>query len=186
MKNHFFVPTIAVGFMGAVSTGAIAQGAAEGSEWSMLQTVLDAFRAGQSSLAAMLALVLLAAVASKYGAKKIPFLSTGAGKALIVLVGSFGGAAASALVGGATMSLAIAMTALMVAVKAAGGYSLIKSLIIEPLTPYMDKAPAWLKTPFALVAWIFSGSGAIQKAEAAGQAAVDAEVPPVSEFKDVP
>lgn len=145
---------------------------------ALAKPVIDALLSGNPGLAAALALVLAAAVARRYGSKRFPFLATDAGGALLVLVGSFGGAAATALTGGAAVSLGLAWKALLVAFAASGGYATVKRLLVTPLLrPLYEKAPAWLKPVLALVLWVFDQPDPVSKAEAAGNAAVAAKPP---------
>jgi hypothetical protein len=162
----------------AFTATAFAAGTATGDEQSLLdlaKPVIDAVITGNPGLAAALALVFVAAAARRYGGKRIAFLNTDAGGALIVLVGAFGGAAATALTGGATWSLALAWMAFKMAAATAGGYSLIKRLLVDPfLRPYViAKMPQWLRVPVELgLAWLFSKPDPIAEAVAAGKRAV--------------
>lgn len=157
--------------------------------------VLDAFATGQPVVAAMLALVLIAALASRYGAKKWPWLAGSTGKASLVMLGAFGASGAAALMGGGSLSLALLGTAVMVAVQAAGGYSLVKSLVIDPLRPLVAKGPVWLQFGFSMLSWMFNKPVkpdpgiTLAKAEKAGDEAVaDMKAAIVKDltFKDVP
>lgn len=76
------------------------------------------------------------------------------------------------------MTGSLALAAVKVALTAAGGYSLIKHLAIDPLlasTWYATKAPSWLKLIVSVVAYVFTRPSATAKAEAAGAAAVKAK-----------
>lgn len=145
--------------------------ASESSEsiMDLAKPVYDAFVDGQPMLAAALALVLAVALARKYLAPRWKFLATDAGGALLVLLGAMGSAFAAALAGGASLSLALTWQALGVAVTAAGGYTLIKRLIINPL---QGKGPAWLRAALRVLTWIFDDRSA--KAAEAGDKAVAA------------
>lgn len=131
----------------------------DGSLLDLARPVYDAVMHGQWWLAAAGALVLVAAAARKYLAPRYPWASGPAGSALIVLVGSLGGAAVTALVAmgpGAVMSWALAWTALKVAIAAAGGYGLAKALVVDPLLkPWASKAPGWLQAPLKALIWAF-------------------------------
>src|SRR5690606_26496540 len=100
--------------------------------FDLAKPVLDAILAGNPGLASALALVFVAAAARRYGGKYVPFLKTDAGGALTVLVGAFGGAAAAALYAGGGWSLGLAWSAFQVAAATAGGYSLVKRLLVDP------------------------------------------------------
>ncbi len=161
---------------------AFAAGAASGDDGSLLdllRPVFDAITHGQYYLGAALALVFLCTLARRYGAKRFPFLATDAGSAALVLVGAFGGALATGLaaVGTNALTFALALAAGKVALAAAGGYSLIKKLVVDPLLAsqwYANRAPAWLKAILAVVLWAFTKPDAVKSAEAAGAAAVAA------------
>lgn len=155
----------------------------------LARSVFDAVMSGSYWYAAALALVLAVAAGSKYGGKYWKFLGSGPGKAALVLVGSFAGAFATTLAAGASPSAAMAWMAIQVALGAAGGYSLVKSLVL----PLLQKAAArwpWLKFLAKPLEWI-TGRDPAEEARAAGDAAV-AENPPtgiagiVGEPKDIP
>lgn len=173
--------TAALAFLLAFAGTAAAQSVAAGDEGSLLdlaRPVLDALLDGKPGLAAMLALVVVAAGAQKWLAPRVPFFATSLGAALIVLVGSFGGAAAALLSGGATWSLALVWTALKVAAGAAGIRGLAKPLVQWAA----GHAPAWIRPLFTLVLWALEKKpGATVTAEAAGDAAVAAKPAPGAE-----
>ncbi len=158
-------------FLVSLASGAYASGQVTpdgGSLWDLAKPVYDAVMHGQYWLAAAGALILAAAAARKYLAPRYAWARGPAGSATIVLVGSFGGAALTALVAmgpGAVMSWALAWTALKVALAAAGGYGLIKALVIDTLVrPHVDDAPGWLQPALRALLWAFdhvpsSGSG---------------------------
>jgi hypothetical protein len=164
----------------AHAADAAEQATGEESLLELAKPVLDALRAGQYPLGAVLALVFAVALARKYGHKlpyvggKVgPFLKTDHGGALLTLLGSFGGAFATALAAGAAPSLALAWTALGVAVAAAGGYSLIKKLG----GPLVNKAPEWMRPLLRLVLFFFDHKSdqALAEAKQAGADAVKAK-----------
>lgn len=166
-------------FLAFVAFGAtsFAAGAAQPEDGSLLdltRPVYDAVMHGQWWIAAAGALVLVAAAARKYLAPRYAWARSSAGSALIVLVGSFGGAALTALAAagpGAVLSAALAWTAFKIALAAAGGYGLIKALIVDPyLKPWADKAPAWLQPALAVLVWAFDH---IPAGSAARPASVD-------------
>lgn len=145
----------------------------EGSLLDLLAPVVNAVMSGNPGLAAALALVLASGVAARYAGRYVPWANTSAARALMVLVGAFGGAVATALTGGAAWSLSLAWTALGVAMSAAGAYSLIKALVVEPAV----KRWPWL-APFAKV---FEKPDPVAGAVAAGDAAVKANPAPGAE-----
>lgn len=178
-------------FVAAFAGTSFASQAGDGeSILDVAKPVLDALLAGQPGLAAALALVLFAAVARRYGTARFTWLASDAGGAAVVLIGAFGGAAAAALSGGASWSLALAWAALKNAFLAAGGYSMVKRLLVTPLLkPLRDKLPTWLRPVLDLVLAIFEPR--VAKAAAAGDAAVAAKPSTgaagvVGEPRDVP
>ncbi len=162
----------------AFTATAFASQGVGGDDTSLLELgkpVLDAILAGKPGLAAALALVFVAAALRRYGGKRIAFLNTDAGGALLVLLGAFGGAAASKLYAGGAWSLGLAWMAFQMAAATAGGYSLIKRLLVDPLLrPYVSKRmPQWLRVPVEIgLAWLFSKPDPVAEAVAAGDAAV--------------
>lgn len=141
----------------------------------LAKPVLDAVMGGRFAYAASLALVLLVALGRRYGVSRWKFLATDAGGSLLVLLGAFGGALATALAAGAGMSWGLLWAAVGVAVSASGGYTLVKRLVVDPLLrPLASKAPKWAQPLFKLLLWIFDNQS-VAKAEAAGEAAVEAK-----------
>jgi hypothetical protein len=159
----------------ATAFAASSAGAVDESLVELAKPLYAAVMSGQWMLAAAAALVFFVAAARKYAAPRWPFLASDAGGVLLVLLGSFGGAAGTALAAGAVPSLAMAWVALGVAVSAAGGYSILKKLA-GPLVP---KAPMWLQPLFRLVLWFFDHSTepAVAEATKAGNDAVAAKPP---------
>lgn len=181
MKSILSWLLVPFAFVAAFAGVAFAQTATGGEDASILELakpVLDAVLAGNPGLAAALALVLVAAAARRYGGARIPWLKTDAGGAAMVLVGAFGGAAASALYAGGGWSLSMAWAAFQIAAATSGGYSLVKRLLVDPiLRPYViARMPQWLRVPIELgLAWIFSRPDPVKRAETAGVAAVAAK-----------
>lgn len=166
--------------LGCFTATALAAGAATPGDESLLEMakpIYDAFVHGQKLYAGMLALVLVIAAMKRYAPGKVgAWLQTDIGGALTTLVMSFAGAMATSLAGGVGVSFAMVKAAAMIAVGAAGGYSLIKKLVVEPfLKPLSKKAPAWAQPIFAVVFWIFDKKSPVAEAEAAGEAAVKAD-----------
>lgn len=160
---------------------ALAQGAVvpnDGSLLDLARPIYEAIIGGQWWIAAMLGLILATTAAKRYLPGKVgAWVNSSTGQPLTVLVLAFAGAALTALMAGgpgAVMSLSLAWIALKVAVGAAGGYTLLKSLIAPILQKLADKAPSSLKPIFALLLWAFSKRSAVQEAETAGNAAVAA------------
>ena len=170
-----FAVTLLLGMTATASAAGAVDPAGDGTGLlELAKPVFQAVMSGQYVLGAALALVLVVALVRKYASGRFPFLATDAGGALLTLVGSFGGAVATALAAGATPSLAVAWVALGVAASAAGGYALIKKLV----GPLVTKAPGWLQPILRLVVWFFDRpSSVVKEVEAAGDAAVAANPP---------
>jgi hypothetical protein len=171
MKNAFLA--LIVAFISFLGTGVAFAATEDGGLLDLARPLFDAVMSGNYAYAAALALVLGVALARRYGSKRWPWLGGDTGGSLLVLLGSFGGAVATALAGGAGLSLALFWTACKVAAGASGGYTLIKRLAIPLLRQVIGKLPKVLQKPFGLILWMFEGS-AVAKAEAAGDAAVAA------------
>lgn len=178
-----------VGLMLAFSATAFAATAVAptDSSWTdLLQPVWDAFRAGHYAAAGASAVVLAVALAKKYlPGKAGGFLNGKIGSSIAVLVGSFAGSVAVATSDGTGLGWNVVKAAGAVSIAAAGGYTLIKDLLIDPLTSsawYANKAPAWLKACMGVVLFVFSSKNpdapAMEKAASdAGKAAVAANPP---------
>lgn len=185
-----FLATLAVALVTFTAT-AFAAGTADptgdGSTLiEMARPIFDAVMGGQWWLAASLALVFVVALVGRYGGKApgragrwlAKLDASDAGRAVLVLLGSFGGAVATGLAaaGSGAMTWGLALVALKVAIGAAGIYSLAKKL----LAPIVAKAPPWVQAIFAVVLWAFdraTGADPVADAEAAGDAAVVAHPP---------
>lgn len=157
----------------------------DGSIWDLAKPVYDAIVNGEWWMAAALGLVLAvtafkryAGSVPKYGPALVKFANSDEGGPILVLVGAFGGAVATGLAatGASSLTLALALTAAKVAVSAAGGYTLVKKLIIPRLRKLAEKAPSWAKPIFAVIFWAFEKTP-VAEAEAAGEAAVRANPP---------
>lgn len=174
----FSIPLLlVVAFTGTV----FAAGAAStdgGSLSDLLQPVWDAATHGHWWLAGSLALVAAVALFKRYAPGKARAWShTDTGASILVLVGSFGGALATGLITAGTdaISTSLVVPALKVAFGAAGGYALIKTLVVGPLLGSMlwQRVPGVIRTPveFAL-RFVFSKPDVAAEAEAAGDQAV--------------
>ncbi len=148
----------------------------DGSLLDLARPVFDAVMHGQWWLGASLAVVLLCAAARKYlpdnyGGK---FIRGDVGGVLLAFMMSFGGAVATALTAGAAMSGLVALTALKIALAAAGGYTVIHKLASAFVASvwFQSHAPGWLKLGLGYLLALV-GSNAIEKAEAAGKQAVE-------------
>lgn len=141
------------------------------------KTIYDAITGGHYAYAAAAGLVLVVALVKRYLGPKVPWLHSDVGGSLLTLTGAFGGAMATSLAGGGPVTWSLAKSAIAVGVTAAGGYALIKKLIIEPLIkPLRAKLPPWAQPIFSVVLWIFDKPDAAAQVEASASAAGDAAV----------
>lgn len=144
---------------GSISHAANAAVGEQGTWLDLARPLYDAFVGGHYAFAAAGLVVVLVAAARRYGGQVYPWFHTDAGGAALALVG----AAASALVAGlaapgAAVNLTLLWSALGVGVAAAGGFAIVKHLLVEPwLRPLHDRCPAWLRPVFRTVLWIFDG-----------------------------
>lgn len=145
--------------------------------WDLLRPVYEAFKNGNHVLAGMTAIVAAVALAKRYMPGKAGAWINGKyGQPLSVLAMTFAASMATAISAGGLPSFGMAKTAALIAAAAAGGYSMIKTLIVEPfLRPWAAKAPTWIRWAFDMILWIFDRPMPVAKAEAAGAAAVAAK-----------
>lgn len=144
----------------------------------MARPVYEAFAAHQWSLMGALLVVLLTAVVKRYAGDKIAFLHTNAGGSLLTLIMASATAVSAGIVTpGASITFGLLKTALVVGVTAAGGFAVLKNLLVDPLLkPLVARLPKWAQTLANLVLFAFDhGTGtppAISTAEKAGSDAV--------------
>lgn len=156
----------------------------DGSLLEQARPIFEAITAGHYLAGAAFALALAVALAKRWAPGKAgAFLHTDVGGTLATLAMSFFGAAATSLAaykGFDGFSFTMLIASGKVAAMAAGGYALIKKLIVEPFraSSWYAKSPAWLKAALQLVMWMFDKRGAaetkIAEAEQAGADAVKA------------
>lgn len=184
LKAHYILVGLPMAFimlLGFRATAIAADAVGVPSDASLLdlaRPVFEAFSGGHYAYAGALLVILMVALAKRYGTPKIAFLSTDAGGAVMALSASM----ATAMVAGlaapdAVVTWDLLKSSALIGVGAAGGYTVIKDLLIEPfLRPLAAKMPLWTQPIFNVILWIFEGSGAadIAKSEAAGAAAVAA------------
>jgi hypothetical protein len=92
-------------------------------------SVLAAVTSGNWALLAALVLVGVVFLARRFGAKRVPFLATARGGALLALLGGVAGAIATALASGGPVSVALVLSGLQVGFLAAGGWTVLKKLL---------------------------------------------------------
>lgn len=167
---------IALASFGATAFAAGQVADPESSLLDLVKPVYDALSGGHYAYAGALLVILLVALTKRYLGDRIAWFHSDAGGSLLALLASSAAALGSGLASpGAVITLSLLKSALLVGVGAAGGYAMIKNLIVEPLLkPLAAKAPAWMQPIFAMVFWIFDKPSAIVTATKAGDTAVAA------------
>jgi len=151
----------------------------DASALDLLKPVWQAFAHGDYLYAGCLAIVLAVALLRRYGTNW-KWMHTDAGSALLVLSGSLGASLAAHLADGGHLTMGMVWSALKIAFGAAGGYTVVKHLLVEPVVkPLQKMLPPWAQPIFGVVLWVFdrkavAGSDALADADKAGQVAVEA------------
>lgn len=149
-------------FLVAFKATSVAAGAAEpadGSLLDLLRPVYDAFAHDDYWYAGSLALAVACALARKYGGDHVPWFRSAAGTATLLLLGSFGASLSTKLVGGVDLTGAMAWDATKIAFYAAGGYAILKALVVDPLlVPLAERYPK-LAPVVGLLTFFFQTSG---------------------------
>lgn len=149
-----FAAAIFFSFSG-VALAAEAVDPADGSA-DVARGVYDAVTGGHLAYAAALALVGAVALARKWGGGRWKWMHTDAGSAGMVLAGAYGTALVAALSGGGALTPHVAWATFCVAVGTAGGYNLVKKLVVEPiLMPLAARAPAAIRPILMMVIFWF-------------------------------
>lgn len=166
-------------FLGAFTGAALASTSAASDDafsLEMLRPIYEAFTSGKQLYAGFLALIFAIAALKRYAPGKVKtWMQTDVGGTLTTLLLSFATAMTASLAGGAGITLAMLKNAFYVAAGAAGGYTMVRRLLIEPiLKPLAAKAPAWAKPIFKVMFWLFDKPSPTEKAEVAGAEAVKA------------
>lgn len=152
----------------------------DGTLLDLLRPVYDAFAQRNYLEAACLAVILVLALVKRWSGSSNKFgkfvHSDLGGTAMALMIGVAGAMATALATPGAHVTWPLLKTSLYVGVGAAGGFAVLKNLVIEPLQKYL---PAWAQPVLSIVGWIFdhgpgAGQEAIAKADAAGEAAVKA------------
>lgn len=181
LPSVFVAVAMTLAYFTATAFAANAATGEDASVYEIAKAVYEAFSNHQYALFGALIVVLTVAIAKRYLGDKIAWLHTDAGGSTLVLVGTSATAAAAALATpGAHLTFDLFKSALMVGVVAAGGFSMIKNLIVEPfIKPLAARAPAWTQPIFTLIFFIFDHAAVdrevraeIVEAEKAGEAAV--------------
>ena len=160
------VLAVVVSFQGVAAAAAVADPSAQAVP-DLLAMLYAAVTGGQWYYAASISLVALVALARKYGGDRFPFFHTDQGAALLVLLGSFGGMMVSNLADHAAPTWGMVSTAFGIAFGAAGGYAMVKTLIVLPyLVPLRGHLPAPLSWLLEGVLYFFDHSPAAPVAPA--------------------
>ncbi len=96
---------------------------------AFFRLVYDAVTSKNYALIASLAVVAVVYLVRRYGGTKFPVLKTNRGGAVLALVTSVAGAAATAFLGGVPFGAAVLLKALGVGFMAAGGFSVVKKIV---------------------------------------------------------
>lgn len=104
---------------------------------------------------AVTSLVMFSALLARFGVRLTSWFGTGAGKAVITLLVTFSGGLSAALATNTEITWEILRTVSIFALATAGGYSLIKVLIVEPLTPWMQNRAAWIRSVWRALTWVY-------------------------------
>lgn len=191
------VAALGLASFGATAYAASTATAAEESLLDMLKPVYDAFRGGHYIGAGALTVIFAVALLKRYAPGRLrKFVYSDLGGTLSAfLVAAAGSVAASSP--DASWSWSILSTAFTLGLAGAGGYTVIKKVLVDRLlasTWYNTKAPSWIKMGLRVVLWVFakpaSEAAVLAAAEKAGQDAVAAEpsrgvdgfVPPAEKF----
>ncbi len=138
----------------------LAQAAPADPNWlELARPVYEAFARHQYGLMIALLVILLVAITKRWLAPKIPFLHSDAGgSAMALLVSMATAIVAGLMTPGAPVwpGVDLLKTALVIGVGAAGGYAMLKNLVVDPfLRPLAAKAPAWMQPIFAILFFAF-------------------------------
>lgn len=185
MKKLIAPISIALGFAGVLVAGFLVSANAsnavvpeDGSLTDLARPIFDEIMKGNYIAAAALTLILAVALVKRYAPGKFgEFVHSDPGGSLMTLLMSFGGAIATATMGGIPWTWDMLPAAGKVAFFAAGGYVLIKKLVVEPvLKPLSRKTPVWMTPLWSMLFWMFdkkvSEADTLASAKLAGDTAV--------------
>lgn len=174
-----FMSLLLIGFVGTAFAASAIAPDDQSSLLDFIRPAYDAIMAGHYMAGAALALVFALAAFKRYAPGKLhDFAVSDAGGALCALGISFFGAVATATMAGegwGGLSVDVAIMSGKVAFMAAGGYVLIKKLIVVPLMEsnwYQTKAPGWLKSVITIVLWAFMSKSIEEKTDEVGAEAL--------------
>lgn len=150
------------------------------------KAVFEAFKNGNATLGVLLTLIVAVTLLRKYGVKKWPALGSDFGGSMMLsgltLLGTLAASAGSSGWSGVA-DPSVLWRAFKLAAFAGGGYTLVKRALKWALAKWGEKLPGWMRSVLEAGMWIFDsapGAGvavAVEKAEAAGDAAVKANPP---------
>ena len=153
----------------------------DSSSLDIAKAVYDAFAGGHYAYCAALGVILLVALVKRYLGDKITWLHSDVGGTAMALVGATATAiVAAASASGGVVSIGLLKSALLVGVGAAGGYAVLKALLVDPiLVPLLSKY-SWGGPVLAVINFVFdhgagAGAQAVAEAKTAGDAAVAAK-----------
>lgn len=166
--------------LGAFGGVALAADAVDPSDGSLdvAKAIYNAFSGGHYAYAAAMGLILGVALVKRYLGPKIPWLHSDVGGTSLTLAGAFATAMAAGLAAPtAAISMGLLKSSLLVGIGAAGGYTVLKKLVIEPLIkPLQKMLPPWAQPIFSIVLWVFDKPDAAAQVEANAAAAGSAAV----------
>jgi hypothetical protein len=163
-----------IGFVGTAMAATVAVPDPDGNLLDFAAPILDAIKNGNGWIAAALTLIVASAAARRYLAPKLPFLKTAFGAVVLVFTASYGAAVLTGLAaaGTSTLNASLAYAAFKVALAAAGGFSVLRPLLVDLVEPFVVGKLPWLKPVFDLLTWAFDKPDAIADATKAGDDAV--------------
>lgn len=171
-----------VGYAFAASTAETASSAADTAGDALLDVgsgIVNAFAHGQPALGAILLLMAAVGLLRRYGGDKWPALRGDLGGTLLLFALTFLGVlAAKAPAGwGAVLDAGVLWAAFKLAAGAGTGYTLLKRLGTYALARWGASLPSWARALLNMATYLFKSPGqeAVEKAEAAGAAAVAAK-----------
>lgn len=164
------------------AANAVAIPSGDSSVSDMAHAVYDAITSGHYIASAALMLILVVALLRRYAgvvsSKIEAFVHSDIGVALTTLLLAFGGALATATIGGDAWHWSMLWMSATVAFAAAGSYAMLKALVYDKIAAsdwYKTRAPEWFKLAFGLLGWVFDKPDAVKQSEQAGKDAVAAK-----------
>lgn len=175
------VVPLALIFILAFTGTAFAQGVvAETPLGDVAKLAYDAVMSGEYFVAAAFGVVVVLAVARRYGPKLWAPLGSKVATYLMLIAISFAGSVANALAAGEAFSFELLKTAALIAAAAGGGFGAAKHLLVLPLlVPLREMLPAKFRGLLDALLWIFDRQGAagLKAKKAAAKAAESFDAP---------